>query len=563
MLNDHIKVPIILLIVGLSFSLCAQIPDNFEFLDHRVRSSYPGVILPQGDKIYYVSHNNVPPFTTVNVVDSDSNVETILSLNWLFSQSKVFNTSDTTAVIILDELIEYDIGFPGFYMIHIGQNKVETDSLFTDWEENYMEVSGAVVDSIGRAVFMSNDQIITLDSGTLINSGYTDKNVRLYHNQDHLLFGYDGRTIYKFDNDNFIARDTLEHYIVSVRSFGNENLILTRENLSEGAQYRLEIYNVDFSEKKRSQELPDLSIYPNSLDHINYDGNEIRLITSGDDQLEIISIDSTGTISTIHTDEAKDEQFYKLISLKEDRYLIQGVYGKNRFSKNIFFRNYSLSEDNNYDRVSVALNDFKLDRVYSDTTSIETYPGTKTFHFGRHDFEMELSIENQGSENVSIVNVYSIDNLDDFHPKFHLDYEYAGNISPSEIKTSYYKDSRYLDADILRGTVDIPFFIPGADFKFNEAPFWDFEVLVDIEELVEDSAFTIYPNPSNGFLNLSFDQALASIFIYDLNGVLVHSDLSLSSNDKIDVSNLPVGSYFIKATIKNQDQYIISKFIKI
>lgn len=29
MLNDHIKVPLILLIIGLSSSLTAQIPDNF------------------------------------------------------------------------------------------------------------------------------------------------------------------------------------------------------------------------------------------------------------------------------------------------------------------------------------------------------------------------------------------------------------------------------------------------------------------------------------------------------------------------------------------------------
>ena len=557
------KVPLLTLFILYNLFVYAQIPDNFEFLDHRVRLSYPGVATSLEDKLYYVSHNAVRPFTTVNVVDYEGKVETILSLDWLSSESKIFTTSDTSSVIILDELIEYDIFYPGFYMIHINQNKVEIDSLFTDYEQYNFEVYGSVVDSLGRVVFKKDGKVVRLENDSIVDIAYTDKYVSLYHNANYQLYGYDSKWIYSLEGNNEIAIDSIDNYIAEIKSFNDENLILSREYLTENVVHRLEVYNIDFSEKIKTFVIPSPSIFRYSFDYIRYNGEEVILALSNNDRLEIISIDTLGVSTMIHEGEAKDEQIYSLIPLEEDRYLIGGTYGRNRFSRNLFFRNYSLTEETIYDRVNVGLHDFELNRVYSDTISIETYPGSKTFHFGRHNFEMELSIENQGPESISLVNVYSIDKLDDFSTKFHFDFEYDGEISPFEIKSKTYEDSRYIDADVLRDSVDIPFFIPGADFKFNENPLWDFEVVVDIEELIEDAEFNLYPNPTNDFLNLSFDQPVADLLIYDLNGVLQYSKFSTNSSNKIDVANLPAGTYFLRANLKSQKGYIISKFIKI
>ncbi|WP_167033039.1 T9SS type A sorting domain-containing protein [Chryseobacterium sp. Tr-659] len=70
----------------------------------------------------------------------------------------------------------------------------------------------------------------------------------------------------------------------------------------------------------------------------------------------------------------------------------------------------------------------------------------------------------------------------------------------------------------------------------------------------------VYPNPAKDFLHITSDEKIISYDIYDNNGrKIIHSKTNLSE-EKIDISVLISGLYFIDIhTIKGN---IKSKFIK-
>lgn len=68
-----------------------------------------------------------------------------------------------------------------------------------------------------------------------------------------------------------------------------------------------------------------------------------------------------------------------------------------------------------------------------------------------------------------------------------------------------------------------------------------------VQEFSEGKSFEIYPNPSSGHFNVKiFDTDVHHIFqIYNLHGMIV-KELSMMNNGIVNVSELPVGMYFIR-----------------
>lgn len=83
----------------------------------------------------------------------------------------------------------------------------------------------------------------------------------------------------------------------------------------------------------------------------------------------------------------------------------------------------------------------------------------------------------------------------------------------------------------------------------------------------QDFDFSIYPNPSTDFVNvkLAGSTALSRIYLYDVTGKLIHSEiisndnLNMSTTRRIDVSRLHPGIYFIK--LEDVTQEISKKLI--
>jgi hypothetical protein len=85
-----------------------------------------------------------------------------------------------------------------------------------------------------------------------------------------------------------------------------------------------------------------------------------------------------------------------------------------------------------------------------------------------------------------------------------------------------------------------------------------------LPSLVEDvvkSNFSIYPNPATNFINVSANETIEQIDIYDVRGSLIFSQSYQEKNTSIDVSNFAKGVYAIKVlNMKNSSvQQLIIK----
>ena len=70
-------------------------------------------------------------------------------------------------------------------------------------------------------------------------------------------------------------------------------------------------------------------------------------------------------------------------------------------------------------------------------------------------------------------------------------------------------------------------------------------------EDVEILGFTFYPNPTTDILHISAQENIDQICIYNMLGQEVKNSNPVATNFTIDVSNLPAGTYFLKAQIGN------------
>ncbi len=70
-------------------------------------------------------------------------------------------------------------------------------------------------------------------------------------------------------------------------------------------------------------------------------------------------------------------------------------------------------------------------------------------------------------------------------------------------------------------------------------------------EQLRQNSVTVFPNPTDGQINIETKSAGAQIEIYNLNGQLIHSALSVSTLTQIDLSSRAKGIYFVKVSDKN------------
>lgn len=81
---------------------------------------------------------------------------------------------------------------------------------------------------------------------------------------------------------------------------------------------------------------------------------------------------------------------------------------------------------------------------------------------------------------------------------------------------------------------------------------------VSVKEVVKES-LKIYPNPANSRITINHESDVKYITIYNAASQIVHSS---NYNGSVDISNLPTGTYFIKA-ISTENSLVSGKFIKL
>lgn len=84
------------------------------------------------------------------------------------------------------------------------------------------------------------------------------------------------------------------------------------------------------------------------------------------------------------------------------------------------------------------------------------------------------------------------------------------------------------------------------------------EVISSVQSI--DPKLKIYPNPTYSVLNLENITGYEKATIYDINGKLLVQKVLSNNSEKIDLSNLTNGIYFLRLVNKNKD--IVTKIIK-
>jgi hypothetical protein len=88
---------------------------------------------------------------------------------------------------------------------------------------------------------------------------------------------------------------------------------------------------------------------------------------------------------------------------------------------------------------------------------------------------------------------------------------------------------------------------------------WEYDTTTDIEELA-NNAFSIYPNPSKGLVNIDFGNNTSSrVRIHDVNGKVVLEKTSETGLLQVDLSEQPKSVYFI--SINQNGKEVSNKLI--
>lgn len=68
---------------------------------------------------------------------------------------------------------------------------------------------------------------------------------------------------------------------------------------------------------------------------------------------------------------------------------------------------------------------------------------------------------------------------------------------------------------------------------------------LSISDLVSDVKFQLFPNPTNGVLNIESDAPISSIKIVSLTGIIVLEKGNLDGNNTVDLTSISKGNYMI------------------
>ena len=150
----------------LSYDLSAQIPDNFEFLEHTTTSNRPGAQKTIDDGIIFVSHELLR--THVLIANSDNTLTVLENCTVPYgSKSKMYEINDSTIQIILYDLLDYDVGRSGIYRYTIVNNQLVSNEYvsygtFQDTVLGYEITSDGIVFVLTPLSFMRilDDEIL-------------------------------------------------------------------------------------------------------------------------------------------------------------------------------------------------------------------------------------------------------------------------------------------------------------------------------------------------------------------------------------------------------------------
>ncbi len=519
-------------------TLHSQSNPHFEFMDHDERTVVFSNGIKTGNDMLYVG--SVNSFRThVFKIDALGHKESLFNAPLTHFLDRIYENEDSIDILLYN-LLDYDILLPGFYHItyHDGTLRVH-DHAFDENLFDYYSSIDMALDSLGRYIMLYDDALLLYDGASTPSS--IPISIRLdgiFQNASNDIFLFDDWTLYHFGADTLAEIMTSDHRIIDVvRMPDHRNAVLTKNTMT--------IWNETFD-----------SMYSTVVLDQDIDGYRIQWLNGRflfvEDALSsshVQTLTPDGIIQPLYAPGQDGLAIRKVLDVSDSTLLVAGNVVSS-FTSNTFFRQVDVLGQNNYDRIDLSLDSFRIH--HTGTVDNGSY---LSYHY-----TYDLVVQNKGHQPVHHFSIYS----SNFHPFWFM----AGFL---EIHADTVLDpgaSLTLQGAMHTANIPLPLvmeaFIPGADYKFD-ASYANNSIVTDIisstEEPVSGLDFTFFPNPFSEVIHLESVGQDVAFSLMDSRGVSV-TEGHMISEETIPTGHLPAGIYFLRVRDLGSQQVRVFKCLK-
>lgn len=556
----------------------AQIPNDFEYLQHTHLESRAGSIKLHNGDTYYVSHNGAKPMTTVYKITADKEVENILEFTYWSTQSKLFETSDTSFQFVLYNLFEYDIFAPGFVVVNVNGNEITNDTI-TNWgphlEDNPQVLDGRLnltvenieKDNNGEWISFVSDSIYRFTKNGISHSEVNNLPLRIndaFSNPNGDLYGLS----YSRSDDQTIISNLNNNTLDTLLVFNQENTVINMLNDESGhylmTEDKLIQYSVDFATELNNW---DLGNFDGAVKYIDNIDGSLEVLTNSNEKYSLYKLTANSESELLMDAFLEEgEEMEKFIKLDGIQYLFFGIFELEEITRNVFIRNVNSTDlfAVEYPKMDVELSDFEILQSSKDTLDINVSSSGDTTIYYEYTYDFEVTLINNGTDPVNIANVFT----SDYYPDNNFGEKYFftladGDIAPGESKT--------LDTTIIvsyKPLTEIRLALPGANFMFNGSVFNSISgrVISSISNIESKDKISIYPNPAQEIINIESEENIDQVSIYNMLGQPVYLSNTIQKSrlktKQIDISLLDAGTYVMLIKSVNSNRLLSARFIK-
>lgn len=533
--------------------ISSQIPDNFEFLNHKFRKSKLGATKVLNNEVYYVNH--VPFFRTASSISRGGTfVYRINGLNepevvfetFFTSTSKIIENPDSSFDIIIQNLIDYDLLISGFVSINIDSNNIKIDTITRiPFDGNSAEgvlkdvIDLFDVDKTENGDWLgtgSNDYFVFNETGLIDTVDYTDKNYyELLNNENQDLFGLSldensvNSTVYRLIDESVDSITTIEGSIRLQNLLNDQsgNYILSSDKLMQ--------YSVDFTQLLNEWSLADFN---GEISAINSSNDIIEVLVDTGKLYELMPNGNITLVSENLSLPDENNQFFR--RLDSEQVVFGGIHDFESISENVYFRNVDVIDNSSvdYPRVDVAIDNVEL-------------------FMNNQEFNIKTDVTNQGDERLNHIDLYSRF----FQPDAPIFLRYFLDLSWQDVSIG--EIIRFDTTTVNFAIDDLSFVVPGGDYKFNSSPqgFWTGDITSSTSEISKENLLDFYPNPTHDFIQIDSGEKLNCIAVYNEIGQMVYFEEKVIDN-KVSVSHMDSGIYYILSWEDENKNLRAGKFVK-
>jgi len=505
-------------------------PLSFEFLDHSHQTTKLGcaLALPQG--ILYVSTNTEEPGTKVTIVDDNCKIKILGELSLRAFDTSIQEVNHSTQFVVLQNFDGWDLVYPGFIGILVENGEVkmieESFSPFSDMNPLGFNVftESVIMDSLGALIIDTEQDGFYQYKDSILTELTIEGDLFLNNQKD--WFVYNETELFYFDGTSSIQLLT-DQDIIGIEYAGLYNYILSSDSL-----YR---YDEQFSAVKTKWVLPQEEM---SFEQILMSDSQITFLLNDKEEFTIIDVLETETKTQSFPKDTTEK--LSLLSFQESNsIMLAGSYSIADVFDHLFFREFSREEINEYDRVDLSLDEFKIEY---DTTSYHVDPIVTSDTSFYDVYEMHTFISNHQDRRIVSLNGYSKPYQNVFGWSDYLDVSLEEEIAPFG---TYFSNDEI--SEVSRGSVNesLLLYITGANFKFNasneRSQLPDFTASVSS---ISDLNIKIFPNPFTDYFTIESSDDFHSWCLYDISGRLIYVSSDLEPLSRL--AELEAGSYLFQ-----------------